>query len=215
MRSFGRTLRGISWSLVAGGLLVGALGSPALATSCVMHEDASPAAILAGEERLAMGGAFADQYRGAVLARVPDIDTDEREGSATYGSTIVRLDVVATFGEVAADQARIEMADPGWMNGYAFEPGATYFVPIRHEPSDVMACEPITLVPEGEVEGLVEQLDTPAEGQLLTVGAGAITAEPAAAENEGGAGVPTWVWVAVAGVVVVGAIGVTARITRD
>ncbi|HSK21765.1 MAG TPA: hypothetical protein VK906_01250 [Egicoccus sp.] len=215
MRRFGRSVRGISWSVVAAGLLVGALGSPALATSCVMHEDASPAAILAGEERLAIGGGFAEHYRGAVLATVTDIDTDEREGSATYGSTIVRMDVLGTYGEVAADQARVEMPDPGWMLGYSFEPGATYFVPIRHEPTDVMACEPITLVPDGEVDGLVAQLDTPAEGQLLTVAAGAITAEPAAAESDGGAGVPPWLWVAVAGVVVVGAIGVTALVTRD
>lgn len=208
-------LRGISWSLVAAGLLVGSLGSPALATSCVMHEDASPAAILAGEERLALDGRFGDHYRGAVLATVTDIDTDEREGSPTYGSTLVRMDVLATYGEVAADQARIEMPDPGWMLGYSFEPGATYFVPVRHEPTDVLACEPITRVDDAEVDGLVAQLDPPADGQVLTVAAGAITAEPAAAESDSGAGVPAWLWVAVAGVVLAGAIGVTALLTRD
>lgn len=197
------------------GAVMSLSATSALATSCVMHEDASPAAILAGEERLAIEGGFAEHYRGAVLASVTDIDTDEREGSATYGSTIVRMDVLATYGEVAADQARIEMPDPGWMLGYSFQPGATYFVPVRHEPTDVMACEPITLVPEDEVDGLVAQLDAPAEGQLLTVAAGAITAEPAGAESDTGAGVPVWLWVAVAGVVIAGSIAVTALVTRD
>ena len=162
-----------------------------------------------------MGGGFSEHYRGAVLATVTGVDTDEREGSATYGSTIVRMDVLGTFGDVAADQARLEMPDPGWMLGYSFEAGATYFVPVRHEPTDVMACEPITRVENAEVDGLVAQLDPPTEATLLTVAANAITAEPAAAESDAGGGVPAWLWVAVAAVVVAGAIGVTAMVNRD
>jgi len=195
-------------------VLVGSATS-ALATSCVGHPDASPASILAGEEELATGGAFADHYRGAVLATVTGVDTDEREGSATYGSTIVRMDVLGTLGDVAADRARIEMSDPGWMLGYSFEADATYFVPVRHEPTDVLACEPITRVEPAEVDGLVAQLDPPTEATLLTVAANAITAEPAAAEPDAAGGVPTWLWVAVAAVVIAGAIGVTAMVNRD
>lgn len=210
---------GVTRAVVVVGLVAGAVmvvsATSAVATSCVMHEDASAAAILAGEERLALEGGFAEHYRGAVLGTVTGVDTDEREGSATHGSTVVRMDVLGTFGDVAADQARIEMSDPGWMSGYAFEPGATYFVPVRHEPTTVMACEPITMVGADEIDGLLAQLDPPTEAILLTVGGDGITAEPAAAETDGGAGLPTWAWVVLAGVVVVGAVIVTARITRD
>ncbi|MEX2504339.1 MAG: hypothetical protein WD378_05780 [Egicoccus sp.] len=179
------------------------------------HPDASPSAILAGEEQLATGGGFDDHYRGAVLGTVTGVDTDEREGSATYGSTVVRLEVLGTYGDAAADQARIEMPDPGSMLGYAFEPGAAYFVPVRHEPTDVMACEPITLVTDADVDDLVTQLDPPAEATLLTVGADQITATPAGADTDGGSGVPAWLWVAVIAVVLGGAIGVTALVNRD
>lgn len=205
---------GISWTVVAA-LVV--LAPPALATSCVMHPDASAASILAGEEQLALDGGFDAHYRGAVLATVDDVDTDAREGSASHGRTVVRLTALGTHGDVTAGQVRIEMADPGWMLGYGFEVGATYFVPVRHEPTDVMACEPITRVADDEVDGLVGQLEGPADEVVLTVGATTITAEPAsaAAETGSGRGVPAWIWVGVASVLIVGAIVVTALIGRD
>lgn len=207
-------VRGISWTVGLAWMLVGLIGSPAMATSCAAHPDASPAAILAGEEQLAIDGAFADHYRGALLGTVTGVMTDEDSGS-----TSVRLDVLGTYGDVAADEAVIEMPDPGWMSGYAFEPDATYFVPVRHEPTPVMACEPITLVPAGDIDALVAQLDPPTEASRLSVGSTdirtvALEDDDVFAEDRTGAGL-AWFAMAALAVIVAGVIGVTALITRD
>lgn len=210
--SSSRLRRGAAVGVVVAGMLAVA-GSPAVATSCGGHEDASAAAILDGEERLGTMRPFDADYRGAVLGTVTDLDTDEREGSATYGSTVVRMDVLGTHGDVAAGRARIEMPDPGWMLGYGFEAGGTYFVPVRHEPTDVMACEPITRVAEDEVPALLDTLSAPAADTLLTISGSEIAATPAAAEAPDG-GVPAWLWVAV-GVIAAGVLAITAIAGHD
>ncbi|MFA9446545.1 hypothetical protein [Egicoccus sp. AB-alg6-2] len=209
----------VRWAVLAVGvaLVVLVAASPATALSCVGHEDASAAAILAGEERLGTLRDFDEDYRGAVLGTVTDVDTDEREGSATHGATTVHLEVHATYGDVGAESVRIEMSDPGWMSGYPFEVGTTYFVPIRHEPNAIMGCEPITPVAPDEVDGLVAQLDEPAPGVVLTVGSERISVVPAASGegDDGGLHPPAWLWVALAGVLVAGAVAVTAIVGRD
>src|SRR5690606_12961361 len=73
-----------------------------------------------------------------------------------YGATQVHVDVINGFGvDEIGEQVVVHQSDPGWMNGFAFERGSTYFIPLVHvgpngEPDYSFVCDPISRIsPEG------------------------------------------------------------------
>lgn len=127
---------------------------PVGALSCAAHPDGSPAAIASGTERLSSEDKFFDHFDFAVVGTVTEIRT-VGEGEANYGATTIHLDVVAVLGDEPAPQAiRIASPDPGWMSGYPYEAGVTYFIPVQAEGPQGEAnysflCDPITEVDAG------------------------------------------------------------------
>lgn len=122
---------------------------PAGATSCAPHPDGRPAAIVSGQERLSTGKPFFATYDLAIAGTVRSVRTDRRGGSSTYGLTRVRVAVLAAFGvEAIAPTLIVPQADPGWLNGYPFRRGRTYFIPLRRAGDGGLAnafvCDPIS-----------------------------------------------------------------------
>lgn len=67
-----------------------------------------------------------------VTGTVVDIETNERRDSGAYGATVITFDVINAMGVASIDdRVLISSSDPGWVNGYAFEVGSTYFVPLK------------------------------------------------------------------------------------
>lgn len=67
-----------------------------------------------------------------VTGTVVDIETNERRDSGAYGATVITFDVINAMGVASIDdRVLISSIDPGWVNGYAFEVGSTYFVPLK------------------------------------------------------------------------------------
>jgi hypothetical protein len=163
------------------GLTVAAAG-PAGALSCAPDEAATPEAIAGGTYRASDGSTFLDSYDFAVVGTVVAIRTDEREGSPTYGSTEIDLDVDGVFGvPVAPARMTLEAGDPGWMVGYPFEPGRSYFVPVLAEGPEgqvnwTFLCDPISEVTDPEA--LSAELAGLAGGAGLAYGTPAEPGDP-------------------------------------
>ena len=145
----GATVTVVAATLTAGVAMVEA-------TSCAMPTDGSARSIVAGTEVLWGDHTFFDLYDYAVTGTVVEIVTDETQGSATYGATEVHVEVINGFGiDQIGEQVVVHQSDPGWMSGFAFERGSTYFIPLVHvgpngEPDYSFVCDPISRIsPDG------------------------------------------------------------------
>jgi hypothetical protein len=145
--------------VLAAGLLLGVSASlygpaPAAALSCAAHPDGLREAIASGTEVLAGGEPFFESYDFALIGTVARITTDEQQESPRFGATTIVFDVAATLVPAPeAAQLVVSASDPGWMSGYAFAVGRSYFVPVlgtgpQGEPNDSFVCDPITEVAE-------------------------------------------------------------------
>lgn len=154
--------------LLAAGLL--GVAGPASATSCAMDPSATPEAILAGKPMQFSGRPLFQDYDLAVLGTVVAIDTVDDDRSRIYGRTWTTFAVDALFGTSSTPaQLTLTSSDPGWMNGYGFQLGQSYFVPFQEVGPDgstnySFLCDPITPVqnpPLGEWIGLAEETGIP------------------------------------------------------
>lgn len=152
-----RTFSVLSAAALTATALIPALGTAASATSCVPIGKNMPHALVTGTEPredgtpayLAADGVY------AVVGTVTRVDTDESNGP-TYGRTEVSVEVDAVFGtppEPDGDLSTVTVteSDPGWMNGYPFERGTRYFIPLQYEgPGGLtnysFVCDPIGIV---------------------------------------------------------------------
>lgn len=123
------------------------VAGPAGATSCAADPGATPQNLLAG--RAFHDKTLFERYDVAVVATVSAIRTNEAQG----GATRTTVDVHSAFN-VAELERTIDVSsdDPGWMNGYAFQHGATYFIPLDHpgpqgQPHYSFVCDPIIELP--------------------------------------------------------------------
>lgn len=180
--------RALLVTVLAGASLMTA--GPAAATSCAPSEDASPAAVLAGTDRLAGSGHFFDRFTAAAVGTVVAVRTDERQGSPTYGATEIDVAVAAAFGDRAGEVGALvtlRAADPGWMNGPFWDVGASYFVPLfapgpQGEEHWTSVCDPISSVQDAK--GAASELAPIAEA------AGVAVAIPDGASTDDGAAAP-------------------------
>lgn len=123
------------------------LAAPAAATSCVGFQGVTPQKLLAGEpvhdQRLF------DNYDLAVVGTVTGIRTND----AQRGAARTTVDVHAAFGvEELPPVLDVSSDDAGAMNGFPFERGTTYFIPLEHpgpqgQPHYSFVCDPILEVP--------------------------------------------------------------------
>jgi hypothetical protein len=128
--------------------------SPASALSCAAPPAGVPRAVASGDDDVYPG--FFEDFDFAVVATVTDIETDETAGSPTYGATTIDADVALILGEPGAtDTIALSASDPGWMAGYSFRVGRTYFVPVDAEGPDgqvnyTFLCTPIYEVDDAD-----------------------------------------------------------------
>jgi hypothetical protein len=137
------------------GLLLFALGSaPALATTCIPHT-MGPEDIVAAD--LVVQGTT---YDFALVGQVLSVETDEQSDSDRYGETVVRMSVFGVYGLASAPtEMGLTTPDPGWINGYDFVVGSSYFVPVMRigldgEANRVNACDPVTEVEDPQATAL-------------------------------------------------------------
>ena len=150
---------------IAGAAVAAAVAmSPATvdALSCAdpgVHDVDALVAALDGE---ILGEPMFEQYDYAVTATVTDIDTVETEGAPDYGATTITVDVHHGYAiDEIASTLEISAGDPGWMTGYPFEVGSTYFVPLQAETPDgaenfAFVCSPILELTTDDVETVAE-----------------------------------------------------------
>ena len=135
-------------------------GSTVSATSCAPPEDGSARSIVTGVERLWGEQTFFELYDFAISGTVVSIETDETPGSETYGDTEVKVEVINAFGVDDIDETVVVSEDdPGWINGYEFRVGGTYFIPLVTEgpqgtPNYSFLCDPISRISESEASEL-------------------------------------------------------------
>lgn len=201
--------------LVSGALLASA--PPAAATSCALDPSATPEAIAAGSYRSAYGGPdFFDAYDVALVGTVTGKQVDGEFGPAT-----VTFDVAGVLGRPQAPAVMdVTVKDDGQLNGYRYEVGQGYFVPLVDRGPDGLRnfsflCDPISPIADADRE--FTRLGALAEGRGLAAAAPS-TAADADADAEVGqdlAGTrPGWAGAA-AGLLVLAAAGaVTAAVRR-
>ena len=144
-----RRLAGVMAALaLAGGVTVAA--PPAFAVSCVDLPDTIPDEVAAGDDPAVGGRPFFERYEVAVVGKVTRVRTDKRPGSPSYGLTRTTFAVHAGFGDRSVPATiDVRSDDPGWMSGFAFREGSTYFVPLALTgPADdeyfSQLCDPIS-----------------------------------------------------------------------
>ncbi len=147
--------------LAAGVLLTALTAEDAAALSCAEHPNGRPEAILRGTEKLAGEQSFTEAYDGAIVGKVIGIETNEVEGSETYGRTVTGFAVDAAFWNLTGAAVLVTSDDPGWLAGYPFEIGNRYFVPLvllgpLGQPMYSMVCDPITQVTLRRMDRLTE-----------------------------------------------------------
>lgn len=161
--------------------------TPVGALTCSPHPDGSPAAIASGTERLSSEEKFFDKFDYAVVGTVTEIRT-VGVGEPDYGATTIDLDVVAVLGdEPAAQTMVISSPDPGWMSGYPYRTGVTYFIPVKAEgpkgePNYSFLCDPISEVDAGITSDLAPRAST--AGIPFSTPDDALTAEPESEDAE-------------------------------
>lgn len=149
----------IPWSAAIAGAVLGAVTlsapTPSVALSCAAPPAGVPRIAANGGE--VAGRPFFDEYNLAVVATVTALETDEVPGSATYGATTIEVDVALVLGDdEAAEHMQLSAADPGWLAGYPFGVGRSYFVPVDAvgpdgEVNHTFVCTPITEVADAEI----------------------------------------------------------------
>lgn len=140
-------------------VLFAASPGTASALSCAPPPDGSARSIVTGSEVLWGNHSFFDLYDYAITGTVTGITTDEERGSTTYGATEVQFDVINGFGmDEVPETVLVHQSDPGWLTGFGFELGSTYFVPLVHrgpngERDYSFVCDPISSIsPAGAVD---------------------------------------------------------------
>lgn len=197
----------------AAGALVLAPAPAALATSCATDPLATPAALTAGTHP-DRGKDFFDQYDYALIGTVTDKATGSRGGRTT-----VTFDVAGVLGRDLADPViDVMLTDDGQLNGYRFEPGRAYFVPLVDRNANGLTnfsflCDPIAPVTDPTAEF--------ARLSVLVQARGIATATPVARATDGQEGVVNdedrelLGWAAVGGLVFLAAAGsVTVAVRR-
>jgi hypothetical protein len=97
-------------------------------------------------------GGFWDTYDLALVGKVLSVITDEEDESVTYGRTEIEVEVEVLLGSQEASHTfSLTASDPGWLNGYPYVVGTSYFIPISNrgpngEPNYTFLCDPITEV---------------------------------------------------------------------
>jgi hypothetical protein len=130
-------------------LLAGLLAGSAAATSCAAP--ARPRATITGDGERGMNGAFFDHFTAAILGEV--VATDSARGMQ-LGGTKIEIDVYGAIGVSTIGETIVLSADDsGAMNGYPFEQGTSYFVPMQRKGPQgqvnyTFLCDPI-----GEIAG--------------------------------------------------------------
>lgn len=185
--------------VVAGVPLV--LAVPAAATSCVGFQGVTPQKLLAGEP--VHGQRLFENYDLAVVGTVTGIRTND----AQRGAARTTVDVHAAFGvEELPPVLDVSSDDAGAMNGFPFERGTTYFIPLEHpgpqgQPHYSFVCDPILEVPGPAAAG--ELQDVAADNGVMVAELAAPNPPPAVAAGLSLGGV-----VAIAGLAVTAIAGV-------
>jgi hypothetical protein len=143
------------------------------ATSCA-GPGAPPRSLVAGVPAYdGAEGTLWSAYDLAITGTVVEIRTDEERDSAAYGATEIIVEVINAMGvDSISDQVTISARDPGWMDGYAFALGRTYFVPLKSPGPEgqqywSFVCDPISEISASDASAL-----------LVEVAAGIPTAVP-------------------------------------
>ena len=218
----------LSAAALTAAALIPTVGTAASATSCVPVDRSMPLALVTGTEPRENGTPtyLATDTVYAVVGTVRAVDTDESSGP-TYGQTEVSVEVDAVFGSPpvpGADLSTVTVTehDPGWMNGYPFDRGTRYFIPLQYDGPGGMTnfsfvCDPIAIVADPQplidaarAAGVVDVHepgdDKPAPA-LQTLTDGGESEAPAATPNGDGNGLPLGpVAVGFAGLAVAGAL---------
>lgn len=150
----GMTVRRLA---LIGGLVLGWSASallPAGALTCARFPENTPESLVGN--RLTLTDPDTRNYDMAVVGTVRRITTDESEDSATYGRTLVEVELDGlfydgVFGATPTDVWLVTSPDPGWLHGYGFVEGRSYFIPLLltgplGEPNYSFVCDPITEV---------------------------------------------------------------------
>ncbi len=175
IRTLIATIAATAWAVSAA---VG-LSGVASATSCAGIEHGDARSVVSG---VSIGegydGTLYTIFDLAISGTVTEIATDEVPGSATYGATEVSFEVINAFGvDTISPTLVVWSSDPGWMSGYPFEVGRTYFVPLKNpgmsgHPYESFLCDPISEIsPEDATslkgfapDGVPTATPTPARG---------------------------------------------------
>lgn len=188
--------------IVVAAVLPLGLTAPAGATSCVGLEGVTPQKLLAGND--VHSGSLFEQYDLAVVGTVTAVRTNDAQG----GATRTTLDVHSGFN-VAELPRKIDVSsdDPGWMNGYAFQRGTTYFIPLEHpgprgQPYYSFVCDPIFALPGPDASAEMEGV---AAGNDVTIATLTAAQAPPGSTS---AGMPMPGVVAIAGLAVVALLAV-------
>ena len=130
------------------------LPSDASATSCV-GTDRTPSELVAGAPPYRQGdGTLWELFDLAITGTVTEIRT---EASATE----VRFQVINAMGvSTVPAELIVSESDPGHLNGYGFQVGRTYFVPLvspgpNGEPYWSFVCDPISEIPPEDADRLL------------------------------------------------------------
>lgn len=177
------------------------VAGPAGATSCVGYQGVTPQKLLAGQTVYETH--LFEQHDLALVGTVTAIRTNDAQG----GATRTTLDVHGGFNVAALpDALEVSSDDPGWMNGYAFQHGTTYFIPVQHpgpqgQPYYSFVCDPIF-----EVAGP----EAAAELEAVAADNGVTVADIAAAQPpaSGSGGMPVLAVVGIVGLALVVLLGV-------
>lgn len=193
-------------------LLALTTAAPAAATSCAATTG-TPEQVLGGTSGQPGSRPLLERYDSAVVGTVTSIRSDED------GPTTLRVRLVGVVGRTTAPaELDVSSPDPGWINGYGFREGTSYFLPLRDRgedgrPNASFLCDPISETTEPAA--LFRRLEVVAR-DLGAPTARAGTAEPSASltvtASEGGLS-PAPVLLA-GGVGLAGLVGVTAFVLR-
>lgn len=152
-----------------------AVAAPAGATSCVALEGVTPEKLLAGQQ--VHGGQLFEQYDYAVVGTVTAIRSD------ASGATRTTLDVHGGYNvQRLAPTVDVSSDDAGAMNGYPFQHGTTYFIPVQNpgpqgQPNYSFVCDPVFELPGRDAVADLEAVATDNDVAVATISA------PSAAET--------------------------------
>ena len=188
-----------------------AIVAPAGATSCVGLEGVTAADLVAGEP-LHRTQLF-EQYDFAIAGTVTAIRSD------ASGATRTTVDVHSGFNvEQLPPTLDVSSDDAGAMNGYPFQHGTTYFIPVQHpgpqgQPHYSFVCDPIFELPGPDAAADLEAVAT---DNGVTVAA--ISAPAAAESGTGGmslVGLAAIIGLAVLALLVIGGVAMVAGRRRS